>query len=199
MHARLTYFDFNGGRGEDCRLALHIAGVPFEDNRIPGKQWMELKPTTPFGQLPVLELGEDVIAQSNAILGLIGRGHELLPSGNIDAARHLAILETVEDLRARFNPTLHEKDADKKKAMREALAKDIPGWASNIEAQIEGPFFGGDEISVADLKLFVLMNWFIKGALDHVPTTIFEGSPKLMALHAAVADHEGVKSWYAAH
>lgn len=32
---KLTYFDAPASRGEECRLALHIAGVPFEDNRIP--------------------------------------------------------------------------------------------------------------------------------------------------------------------
>ena len=28
---KLTYFDFDGGRGEPARLALHIGGVTFED------------------------------------------------------------------------------------------------------------------------------------------------------------------------
>ena len=25
----LSYFDFSGGRGEPCRMALHLAGVGF--------------------------------------------------------------------------------------------------------------------------------------------------------------------------
>lgn len=32
----LTYFDFDGGRGEPARLALRIGGVEFEDRRIAG-------------------------------------------------------------------------------------------------------------------------------------------------------------------
>jgi hypothetical protein len=35
----LTYFDFDGGRGEPARLALTIGGIAFEDRRIPGKEW----------------------------------------------------------------------------------------------------------------------------------------------------------------
>jgi glutathione S-transferase len=34
---KLTYFDFDGGRGEPARLALHIGGIAFEDQRISGK------------------------------------------------------------------------------------------------------------------------------------------------------------------
>ena len=34
---KLTYFDFDGGRGEPARLALHIGGIEFEDHRIAGK------------------------------------------------------------------------------------------------------------------------------------------------------------------
>ena len=36
---KLTYFDFDGGRGEPARLALHIGGIAFEDHRISGKDW----------------------------------------------------------------------------------------------------------------------------------------------------------------
>ena len=28
---RLIYFDFAGSRGEECRIALHLAGVDFDD------------------------------------------------------------------------------------------------------------------------------------------------------------------------
>ena len=30
---RLIYFDFAGSRGEECRIALHLAGIDFEDVR----------------------------------------------------------------------------------------------------------------------------------------------------------------------
>ena len=31
---KLTYFDFDGGRGEAIRIALHAAGLEFEDERL---------------------------------------------------------------------------------------------------------------------------------------------------------------------
>ena len=64
---KLTYFDFHGGRGEPARLALAIAGIPFEDDRVPGSDWPRRKPSTPFGSLPVLEVDGAIVTQSNGI------------------------------------------------------------------------------------------------------------------------------------
>src|SRR5688572_23205471 len=103
---KLIYFDMPVSRGEECRLALHLAGVDFIDERIGRDAWPALKPTTPFGSLPVFELpGEPPLAQSNAILALIGRRHGLHPEDLIEAARHEALMCHVEDLRANVGPT----------------------------------------------------------------------------------------------
>ena len=44
---RLIYFDFAGSRGEECRIALHLAGIDFEDVRIKGEDWPALKAGRP--------------------------------------------------------------------------------------------------------------------------------------------------------
>ncbi len=48
-----------------------------------------------------------------------------------------------------------------------------------------------------DLKLYLAVRWFVGGKVDYIPATIFAGYPKLTAIHDAVRDHAGVKSWYA--
>ena len=50
----LTYFDASVSRGEECRLALHLAGVQFQEERRSGPQWMAHKPTSLDGTLPVV-------------------------------------------------------------------------------------------------------------------------------------------------
>ena len=52
---KLTYFDFHGGRGEPARLALSMAGIPFEDDRVSPSEWERRKPNTPFGTRPSCE------------------------------------------------------------------------------------------------------------------------------------------------
>lgn len=38
-----------------------------QDKRIPIPEWPAYKPTTPFGQVPLLQIGDTIIAQSAAI------------------------------------------------------------------------------------------------------------------------------------
>ncbi len=198
---KLTYFDAPVSRGEECRLAFHVAGVDFEDKRVQRADWPALKPTTPFGSMPVLEMpGQPPLGQSNAILTLIGRLHGLHPTDLFEAARHEAIMQHVEDLRANVAPTLRISDPAEKKAAREQLAATyLPTWAANAEKHIRGagPFFGGTALNVADIKLYSAVRWFNSGTVDHIPATIFEAFPKLVRVHDAVKEHPRVKAWYA--
>ncbi|KAI9979775.1 hypothetical protein PInf_027881 [Phytophthora infestans] len=52
---KLTYFD-GKGRAELPRLIFNYAGIAFTDDRITHSDFAALKPTLPFGQVPVLEL-----------------------------------------------------------------------------------------------------------------------------------------------
>jgi glutathione S-transferase len=196
---KLTYFDAPVSRGEECRLALHLAGVDFEDVRLKREDWLALKPQTPFGGLPLLEMpGKPVLAQSNAILVFIGRTHDLHPKDAFEAARHESVMQFVEELRSNVSPSLRIEDAAEKKKAREALvATTIPTWAARAEKLIVGPFFAGDKLNVVDLKLHSIVKWFTGGNLDHIPTTVLADFPKLTGVHHAVSEHPGVKAWYA--
>merc|ERR1712180_123107 len=60
---KLTYFDLRA-RAEPCRLLLAYGGLKYEDERIPppwdpASTWSTVKPTTPFGQLPLLQWGDE--------------------------------------------------------------------------------------------------------------------------------------------
>ena len=193
---KLSYFDAPVSRGEECRLALVVAGVDFEDDRV--RDWPARKAAMPFGAMPVLEMpGHPPLGQSNAILVLVGRLHGLHPEDPFEAGRHEAILEYAEELRHKASPAVKMSD-ELKKTTRESFASTyVPAWGANVERQIAGPFFGGAAIHVVDCKLFMIVRFLRGGALDHVPTTVLDPFPKLLALHDAVRDHARVREWYA--
>src|SRR5690242_5557235 len=196
---KLMYFDAPVSRGEECRLALHLAGIDFEDARIGSSAWPAMKEQTPYGGLPVLELpGRPALAHSNAILVLIGRQHGLHPTDDFEAARHEGMMQHVEDLRAAVTPTIHMEDGQKRVAREALVAAFLPAWANHAERNIPGtPFFAGAKLHVVDLKLHMAVRWFIGGKVDHIPATIFTGHPRLTAVYEAVRDNSVVKSWYA--
>jgi len=198
---KLTYFDFSGSRGEECRLALFVAGVDFEDNRISNEAWQALKPTSPYGALPILErAGKPPLAQSNAILAYVGRQYGLHPSDPWEAARQEAILVAVEELRVALGPSGKLSDPAEKQRAREELASGyLQTWGRNLERQIKGPFVAGERIGVADIKLHQIITAFKKGSLDHIPTSVFGAFPRLEGVYEAVARHPKIVEWRARH
>jgi len=118
---KLTYFDFHGGRGEPARLALSLAGIPFEDDRVLGTDWPRRKPSTPFGSLPVLEVDGAIVTQSNGINRYVGKLADLYPSDPWQAALCDEAMEAVEDITSKVSATFSLPE-DQKKAQRQALA-----------------------------------------------------------------------------
>jgi prostaglandin-H2 D-isomerase / glutathione transferase len=196
---KLTYFDNPRSRGEECRLALFVAGVDFEDNRLAREAWPALKPNTPFGSLPVFEVeGKPPVSQANAILGYVGRKYGLLPADEWEALRQDSLLSACEDVRHAVSATFGIKDPEELKRRRSALVEGpITAWARGMEQQIAGPFVGGATIGVADIKVFVVAGWFKSGVLDHVPADVLAKYPKLEQLFDSVKAHPKIVAWYA--
>lgn len=197
---KVTYFDFAGSRGEEVRLALVIAGVAFDDNRIKDDDFARIKSGVPFGSLPVFEVpGHGVFAETNAILRLIGRLHRLHPDDPWDAARHDAVLDSCEELRQRLSATSRIADPAQRKAARQVLAADyIPRWAQGIEGLIgQGPFVGGAQPAVADIKIHVIEKALSGGIYDDIPTAVLEPFARLKAVARGIANRPAVLAWYA--
>ena len=155
----------------------------------------------PFDQIPMLEIeGEGMLAQSNSILEYIGRQTDLLPEDSFGAARHGAILNHVSDLDTRISITVRMKDDAQRSQARQELREDyMPAWANNLEQQIQGPLFSDHGLSVADLKVFVLVTWIRKAVLDGIPADYFDKYEKITQLHNTVANHPKVVQWYKEH
>lgn len=75
----------------------------------------------------------------------------------------------------------------------------VLGLQQRLEAR-GGRYFAADRLSVADLKVFVLMRQLRSGMLDHVPTDLADRiAPKLVEHYERIKNDPGVKAYYAKH
>jgi len=152
---KLTYFS---GRGlaEPIRLLLKEAGLDFEDVRV--SDIKEMKPSLPFGQVPVYEEGDDFkISQSIAIARYVATETGLRGSTNQRAAFADMVVDGVNDLSRQYYMSTHGlQNENEKKEAQAAWAKDkLAPWIVHFERFLtdNGDYYIG-EFSWADLVVF---------------------------------------------
>jgi len=217
---KLTYFNIEGV-AEKVRLAFKIGGVEFEDVRINYADWPTIKPTTPFGQLPFMNIEEnEPIAQSAAMLRYAGKLGNLYPSDSVQALKVDEIIGLQEDLSAKIGVTIYigmrpdaygypsdwaadEKAATQKK-LRERMCLadgDLMTMLNMFEGKLQKSgtgFFVGDMPTVADCAFLPICRQLRSGRLDHLPTTILDQFPNIVAFEIKMMAIPAVKEHYSA-
>jgi glutathione S-transferase len=198
---KLTYFDIDGGRGEPVRIALHAAGIEFDDKRVSFPDFMEMREGLRFNAVPVMEFDDVTATQSNALCRYIGKLAGLYPEDALQALYCDEVLDVIEDLTCRIQPTLFLKGDEQRKA-REELAD---GWMTvflrGLGELLErggGQYFADSRLTVADLKVLFQTRWLRSGTLDHVPADLVDRvAPNLVEHQARVEGDPVVKAYYA--
>lgn len=183
---RLTYFDFDGGRGEPIRIAFHSAGIPFEDHRISFDEFMKCRDEMRFRCAPILEVDGVEMTQSNSMLRYVGKMAGLYPEDSLQAFYCDEAMDAVEDMLHQIVHTFG-LEGDALKSAREKLAS---GWLTtfitglgDILTRGGGKYFADDQLTVADLKVFVQMRSLRSGTLDHVPTDLVDTLAPVLVEH----------------
>ena len=199
---KLTYFDFDGGRGEVGRLALHIGGVAFEDQRVKFDQWDSMRDFYPFRALPVIEVADNVVAQSNSINRYVGKLAGLYPKDDWQALLCDEVMDAVEDMDFQIGATLDLPDDAKKKAREELAAGPIPRYLEQLHARLKaagGEYFADRRLTVGDLKVWMMVRWLRSGVLDHMPKDLVDRVAPSLVKHAErLAAHPKIAEYYKA-
>ncbi|NXO31289.1 HPGDS synthase, partial [Cisticola juncidis] len=98
---KLTYFNLRG-RAEISRYLFAYSGKQYEDHRIEAADWPKIKPTIPFGKLPILEVDGVIIHQSLAIARYLARDAGLAGQTPVEQALADAIVDTIDDFMTLF-------------------------------------------------------------------------------------------------
>ncbi|GAB9463272.1 Glutathione s-transferase [Globisporangium polare] len=199
---KLVYFPA-AGRAEAVRLAFHIGGVPFVDERMSRDAFMSTKAAFPFGQIPVLEVDGQVLAQSQAILRYAGRLAGLYPTNDPLASLKIdEILNGLEEAQEKMSPAFREQDPEKKKAMRTELAETtLPRYLTILEARLatfsKYATLQTKDVLLHDTAIYVFVKSLRGGYIDHIPVTVADGYPLIEQSFQKVATHPKVVEWYA--
>ena len=154
---KLHYFDA-AGRAEAIRIVLLNAKIPFEDVRITNWQEQKVSKAHQFenSQLPVLQVGDTFIPQSDAILRYVGKkagyySDDALVAANIDAS----VGNAGEIFERSVKIAFGSKTDEDKKANTEALAEYLPKWADALEKRLAANssqnYLVGNKVSIADV------------------------------------------------
>lgn len=199
---KLIYFDFHGGRGEPARLALHIGGVEFEDQRVVFADWPAIKPQMPYQVLPVLEVDGKLLAQSNSINRFVGKLAGLYPGDPWQAGLCDEIMDAVEDSTQLLVATFSIKNDNEKKTARQALVDGaLRSSLEQLQTRLEQSgrkYFSDSRLTVADLKVFGWIKDLKSGNFDHIPTDLPDRvAPLLMEHFERVNTHPKIVEYYA--
>jgi glutathione S-transferase len=199
---KLTYFDSNGGRAEPARLAMHIGGISFEDNRFASKDFPEIRKTTPLNQVPTLQVNDVQVTQSDAITRYVGKLAALYPADAFQALLCDEVMGALEDVNVKIGATFGMK-GEVLKSARDALATDtLPRYLRWLQKQLAdhgGEYFADNRLTIADLKALVILRWLSSGVLDHIPSNLVETeAPKLRAYMDRISTLPAIAQYYAA-
>ena len=160
----LVYFHVRA-LGECPRMIMEYGGIPYEDCG-PGPffgvaGWMDAKPKTPFGQLPLLYVDgeEKPIAQMGAIARyLASLVPSLVPDDPMEKARCDMIFEASREFDT-LNPCVNVWRDAKFEAKKAEAFEFVPTKVANLAKELgDKPFFCGDAVRFCDFAVYHVLS-----------------------------------------
>ena len=164
-----------------ARMIFAQAGVEYEYQSVTRSEWPQLKPNTPTGLLPVLEVDGKKLTGSEAIARFLAERFGLAGSNDIENAQIAGIVNVMEDFTQKLMPWFYEKDEEKKPQHLKVIQDvHVPRYWSIIEKMIQNNnsdagWIYGEKPTYADFAVY--------GLLEYVPVLY----PNLLDTYPGVA------------
>lgn len=145
---------------------------------------------SPFGKVPVLRQGEDILFESAVINEYLDetQGTPLHPQDPMARAKNRAWIEFGSSLLgAQFGLFMSPDEAT-----WQAKREDLQGKLQQMEEQVAGPFFNGPEFSLVDTAIApLLMRFALVTRLTGID--FYEGTPKIAAWSKVALEMDAVQ------
>ncbi|KAI3382648.1 hypothetical protein SNEBB_005391 [Seison nebaliae] len=194
----LHYFNARGP-AEFIRYMFAYAKVPYEDKRYEPQEWPKVKPTMPFGTVPVLFIdSKRTLGQSRAIGRFLAHEFGLLPKNAFESAKCDEFVDQMSDAHSDVAQLYHNRE-DKEKAKKifeELVTTKLDAKLMKLEKMIEengGEYCVGKQLTWADFHLSTMLAlWHVFELGDYLKKYV-----NMAKIQKKVENLPEVKKWIA--
>ncbi|VDO85502.1 unnamed protein product [Heligmosomoides polygyrus] len=195
VHYKLTYFNGRGA-AEIIRQLFAIAGKDYEDVRLTSEEWPKHKPEMPFGQVPVLEVDGQKLAQSLAIVRYLARQFGYAGKTPFEEALVDSIgdqyKDFVNEVRPYLRVALGYQEGDEVSFLSRTFggrSADTVCLVSAVLCCLNSGYLVGDSLTWADLVLAEMAE-----VAKKVPT-LYDGFPEVKAHSEKIRSIPALAKW----
>ncbi len=176
-------------------IALRAKSVEFETTYVNLREkpdwFLEM---SPHGKVPVLQVGDEILFESNAIAEYLDETVEpkMHPADPITRARHRAWTDFVPDFSSGLSGVYYAKTKEASEAAMPMAHKRLERISYALENHAEpGPYFGGDKLCLVDCAYTPFFQRFLM-ADELLNTKLLDQYPTVNAWAEALMAHPAV-------
>ena len=192
---KLVYFNHRGV-AEVIRFIFAQAEVTFEDVRVNGEEWLKMKPSTPSGSLPLLEVDGVIVPGSGPIARFLAERFGLAGGNDIENLQLAAIYDLLCDLAQKLTAWFFEKDEERKASLIKAIEiEHIPRYLGILEKKCnennsaDGWIFGSKPTYV-DFAIYCYLEIVMMMFAEFI-----DSYPGIQKLRKAVENLPNIAAW----
>eukprot|EP01056_Protomagalhaensia_sp_Gyna25_P000124 Protomagalhaensia_sp_Gyna_25__123@NODE_105_length_5226_cov_230_702911_g82_i0_p2_GENE_NODE_105_length_5226_cov_230_702911_g82_i0NODE_105_length_5226_cov_230_702911_g82_i0_p2_ORF_typecomplete_len610_score131_18GST_N/PF02798_20/4e09GST_N/PF02798_20/2_4e03GST_N/PF02798_20/8_1e10GST_C_3/PF14497_6/7_5e06GST_C_3/PF14497_6/3_9e05GST_N_3/PF13417_6/0_0066GST_N_3/PF13417_6/1_4e03GST_N_3/PF13417_6/4_7e06GST_N_4/PF17172_4/0_036GST_N_4/PF17172_4/3e02GST_N_4/PF17172_4/0_78GST_C_5/PF16865_5/0_00014GST_C_5/PF168 len=190
---KLYYYDWPG-KAEPIRLALHVAGIEFEDIRLKDEEVATMKERSPNKLVPFMEVGTTIYCESTAILKMVAEWAGMVPAtaqGRYDADMLVSAYQDFEDaMKHHYKTGATSPIAETLKPLYSSIEDLLKSLVSNRDTN-KGIFDG----NLTYAEIYVAAEHLNARALHAVTDANEDQWPTIKSVAQAILDHPRVKTY----
>ncbi|XP_055346023.1 glutathione S-transferase 1-like [Paramacrobiotus metropolitanus] len=198
---KLMYWEGARGRGEYVRLLLTAIGQKWEEVPVAFQDWPSLKSNTPFGQLPILEVDGQKLAQTSAIVNFLARRYGLAGENEWEQALVESVVAATSDIFTAMGKVVMSPEGQKategQKYQQEIFNPALKYWEKFISEHGTNGYTVGNKITAADIAIYNVLDSTL--LLNLTTKDFIDGFPKVKEVVNKVRSHDKLSGYAKKH